>query len=59
MDTYQGNALDDRAESQNRKADDLKDPNALVWASAAQKRQGGQIGDGLLHSIELRVGSIA
>lgn len=59
METYQGNALDERAGGQSRKADDLKDPNATVWVSAAQKRQGGQIGDGLLHNIELRLGSIA
>ena len=31
----------------------------VVWASAAQKRCNGQIGDGLLHSIENRLGSIA
>ncbi|MEL6647466.1 MAG: hypothetical protein AAFY35_12350 [Pseudomonadota bacterium] len=28
------------------------------WASAAQERHDGQIGNGLLHNIEVRLGSI-
>lgn len=46
--------------SDNQEHDDASEPRRITgWASAAEKRTGGQIGNGLLHNIETRLGSIA
>ncbi|MEO0752974.1 MAG: hypothetical protein AAFY25_14360 [Pseudomonadota bacterium] len=36
----------------------LETAQSNSWASGAHERSGGQIGNGLLHSIEQRLGSI-
>lgn len=36
----------------------LEPRRSTGWASAATERHNGQIGNGLLHNIELRLGSI-
>ncbi|MEL6121553.1 MAG: hypothetical protein AAGL92_15465 [Pseudomonadota bacterium] len=59
METYKNNARGAGAERQSEAEADTSEPDASVWASAAHRRRGGQIGDGLLHNIEMRVGSIA
>lgn len=45
-----------------REAGQDEDPSergqSTGWASDAQARRGGQIGTGLLHNIEMRLGSI-
>ncbi|MEO0370059.1 MAG: hypothetical protein AAF231_01250 [Pseudomonadota bacterium] len=44
------------------RATDDEDPReherSTGWASAATERRNGQIGNGLLHNIEMRLGSI-
>lgn len=37
----------------------LEPRRSTGWVSDAQKRTDGQIGTGLLHNIELRIGSVA
>lgn len=59
METYKTSTREAGAERQSEADNDLAEPHSSAWASAAHRRRGGQIGDGLLHNIEMRVGSIA
>ena len=59
METYKNNAREAGADNWREADDETADQPSSAWASAAHRRRGGQIGDGLLHNIETRLGSIA
>lgn len=59
METSQDLARDTHQERGSQQDEDPSEPRRSTgWASDAQERHGGQIGTGLLHNIELRLGSI-
>lgn len=59
METSQSAAQGQNDTRGSQQEDDPSEPRRSAgWASAAQARHDGQIGNGLLHNIEVRLGSI-